>query len=203
MNATIVYQSHHGNTAFVAGIMAEALAREGSVHLVRIDQATEAQVTESDLLLFGGPAPDLNGAYDILAWLERLPRAAFDRASIAVFDTQLRSQRTWAESTASALAKAVHQAGGMLILPPESFFLVFRAGPLDDGELARAANWAREAWERGCQRTEEPMACYILRHVSGLRRGQHTALYQPARDQQDQRIEHAPIKPAHPARELV
>jgi flavodoxin len=178
MNATIVYQSHHGNTAFVAGIMAEELACEVSVQLVRIDQATEAQVTQSDLLLFGGPAAELNGAYDILAWLQRLPRTALDRAAIAVFDTQLRSQHTWAESTASALAKAVHRTGGMLILPPESFFLLFRAGPLEDGELARAANWAREAWERGCQRTQEPMACHLRRHVSGLRVEHQTVLYQ-------------------------
>jgi flavodoxin len=148
MNTTILFETHYGNTAFVAHVMAQMLAREGSVHLDRMDHATEAHVAQSDLLLLGGPAPDLNGADDFLPVIGRFLCVVLDRVAIAVFDTQPRYLQAWAESTASLLARAVSTAGGVLILPPESFSLLCREGPLEAGELARAAQWACEACDR-------------------------------------------------------
>jgi hypothetical protein len=154
MHAVILYESHHGNTAFLSRVMAATLEGEGGVHVARIDHAVEALIAEPDLLVLGGPAPDLNGVVDFLPVIERLPRAVVDRSAVVIFDTQLRHPRVWAESTASVLARAVHRLGAALILPPESFFLLTRQGPLDEGELPRAVEWAQEACARWQQRAE-------------------------------------------------
>jgi hypothetical protein len=43
---------------------------------------------------------------------------------------------------AKRIANQLKRAGGSLIAPPEGFYVEDTEGPLKDGELERAANWA-------------------------------------------------------------
>jgi flavodoxin I len=42
------------------------------------------------------------------------------------------------------MAKALQKKGGDLASPPEGFWVIKQEGPLADGELERAAAWAKE-----------------------------------------------------------
>lgn len=152
MSAAILYKSFHGNTVFLSRVMAAVLERNGPVQLAHISHAPRALLTVPDLLVLGAPATDIDGAWRFLQVVESLPSIVVERSSVVVFNTCLRHPRAWAESTASALARAVHRRGAILILPPESFFLLMREGPLDEGELVRAERWAQDSWERADRR---------------------------------------------------
>ncbi|GAI96433.1 unnamed protein product [marine sediment metagenome] len=44
---------------------------------------------------------------------------------------------------AKPIADKLEKKGGGLIIPPEGFFIKDSKGPLKDGELERAADWAK------------------------------------------------------------
>jgi hypothetical protein len=73
--------------------------------------------------------------------------------SIACFDTRFRKARWLTGSAAGVMARILGRAGITLLIPPESFFVVGTEGPLCDGELERAAAWARML----CTRIEVPI----------------------------------------------
>lgn len=45
---------------------------------------------------------------------------------------------------AEPIARQLMKKGGTLALPPEGFYVKASEGPLKDGELDRAAAWARQ-----------------------------------------------------------
>lgn len=45
---------------------------------------------------------------------------------------------------AEPIQKKLEQKGGEAVLPAEGFFVTGEKGPLKDGELERAANWAAQ-----------------------------------------------------------
>jgi len=49
----------------------------------------------------------------------------------------------WFGYAAKPIADILVKKGGELFAPPEGFFVKGREGPLKDGELQRAAIWAR------------------------------------------------------------
>ena len=72
---------------------------------------------------------------------------------VAAFDTRsdiddvksglLRMMVGWFGYAAKPIADILVKKGGELFAPPEGFFVKGREGPLKDGELQRAAIWAR------------------------------------------------------------
>jgi hypothetical protein len=44
---------------------------------------------------------------------------------------------------ANTIAKTLEKKGGQLAAPPEGFFVTGEQGPLKDGELEHAADWAK------------------------------------------------------------
>lgn len=64
--------------------------------------------------------------------------------NVAAFDTRLTTK--WVGIfgyAAGRIAESLKRNGGMLIVPPEGFFVKGRKGPLQKGELERAAGWAK------------------------------------------------------------
>jgi hypothetical protein len=74
---------------------------------------------------------------------DRLPRRVLDGAPAAVFDTSYKMSSFMARFTAAKrLARKVRKLGGKLLLPPETFHVSEREGPLYEGEIDRATHWA-------------------------------------------------------------
>jgi len=49
-------------------------------------------------------------------------------------------------SAAHRIASRLKRTGASLLVEPESFFVAEREGPLEEGELERAARWAEEVF---------------------------------------------------------
>jgi hypothetical protein len=48
---------------------------------------------------------------------------------------------------ANTIANTLKKKGGILLAPPEGFLVTGEQGPLKDGELERAADWAKQIFD--------------------------------------------------------
>ncbi|HEX9135138.1 MAG TPA: flavodoxin domain-containing protein [Ktedonobacteraceae bacterium] len=148
MNTLIIYDSTFGNTAQVAQAMADKLGEHGTVRTALAAEAGLPEMKELDLLIVGGPTQRHGLSPAIRALLERLPRRTLHGAGAAAFDTRYHMAAWKSGSAANRIASRLKRTGASLLVEPESFFVAEREGPLEEGELKRAARWAEEVFKQ-------------------------------------------------------
>jgi hypothetical protein len=161
MKALVVYESLWGNTEEVARAVAAGLAETCEVEVA--DVATMPSVAEDvGLLVAGGPTHAFSmsrpstradavtkgathppGPVGLREWLERLPTTG-RHPTVATFDTRVDKVRRLPGSAARKAAHLVRRHGLRLAGPARSFYVSDMAGPLLEGEVARATTWGRE-----------------------------------------------------------
>lgn len=159
MRALVVYESLWGNTEKVARAIAAELGKSMEVQVSDTDAAPDS-VDGFGLVVVGGPthafsmsrpstragavtsqhAPHEPGR-GIREWFTALSPAA-EGTKGASFDTRVDTPRL-PGSAAKAAKQELRSLGVDVVLKPESFRVHGYEGPLVDGELERAAEWAR------------------------------------------------------------
>ena len=145
MKALVVYDSVYGNTEKVATAIGEAIAPSGEVEVLRVDAANPSELASTDLLIVGSPVHGGRPTPPIQDFLSKMAQQSLKGIKVAVFDTRATSK--FAKIFGNAAGRIVGQLtknGAVVIVPPEGFFVTGTKGPLKEGELQRAANWARE-----------------------------------------------------------
>jgi hypothetical protein len=159
MRSLVVYESWFGNTRQVAEAIADALVAEGDVDVISVDDPLPA-LEHVDLLVVGAPTHvhglsslrSRAGAIEqrgragepgvgVRGWIDALPPVG--HPPVAVFDTRVHKPTLLVGSAARGMARRLRQRGHVLVAEPESFFVEDTPGPLEDGELERAAAWGR------------------------------------------------------------
>lgn len=172
MRAVLVYESLWGNTEKVAKAVADELGRTIAVRVFDVESAPDS-VEGYDLVVVGGPthgfsmtrpstreaAVTHNGAprapaRGIREWLEQLPHLASPVKAVA-FDTRVDKPRL-PGSAAKAARHELRTLGFDVGIKAKSFHVHGYEGPLVDGELGRAVEWAREIHEAVADRVEPP-----------------------------------------------
>jgi flavodoxin len=149
MRSLIIYFSNFGNTRKIAEAMAEVLGSAGPAQVISMDQLTVSDLTGVDLVVAGTPTHRMNLPEAIRPVFETLPRRVLRGTPIAVFDTSYRMSRWLAPFTAARrLLSKLRKLGGKRVVPPETFHVMEREGPLYEGEIERAREWARLIHER-------------------------------------------------------
>jgi flavodoxin len=149
MNALIVYFSKFGNTKMVAEAVAEPLTAKASVRVISSDQLTPADLENVNLVVMGSPTHKMNLPEAVRPALDSLPRRVLSGTPIAAFDTSYKLSWWLAYFTAARrLAKKLRKLGGKQILPPETFHVKEREGPLYAGEIERAHTWGKSILEQ-------------------------------------------------------
>lgn len=149
MNALVVYFSKYGNTQKVAEAIAETLEAAGSSRALSLEQLTASDMSDIDLIVMGSPTHRMNLPEAVRPMLEALPKRVLRGTPVAAFDTSYKMSAFLARFTASKkLASKLRRLGGRRIVPPETFHVVEREGPLYDGEIERARAWAKMILER-------------------------------------------------------
>ncbi len=149
MNSVVIYDSTFGNTEQIARAIAGRLGEHGTVQLMRSDEAASPDLKEMDLLVIGCPIHNQRMTPAIGALLANIPRQSLKGRAAATFDT--RYQLNWLLSkftAAQEIASKLKKTGASLIVPPEGFIVTGREGPLDEGEIERAAQWAERIFEQ-------------------------------------------------------
>ena len=75
-------------------------------------------------------------------WIDALPDGAWGPRA-AVFDTRANKPVLLVGSAARGMAHRLRRRGYTLATEPESFFVHGTPGPLEEGELDRAAEWGK------------------------------------------------------------
>ena len=160
MNTVIMYDSTFGNTEQLAQVMADTLRAHSTVRVVRVAEADPLELKEAELLIMGGPTQRHRLSPALRAFLERLERRSLPWLSAAAFDTRYHMAAWKSGSAAHEIARRLKRTGATLIVPPESFFVAEREGPLEEGERDRATRWTLEVFEQcaGGQKTWQPQA---------------------------------------------
>ena len=159
MRSLVVYESWFGNTRRIAEEIAAALAHEGEVDLVTVDEPLPS-LEDVDLLVVGAPTHVhglsskrsregalTQGAHGepgigVRGWIDALPDGAGGPRA-AAFDTRA-DKPTWlVGSAARGIARRLRDQGYRLAIEPQSFFVQGTPGPLEEGELERASEWGR------------------------------------------------------------
>lgn len=143
MRALVVYDSQYGNTERIATVIADTLRTVGDVRLIHITPSLPLDLDGVDLLILGSPTQGWRPTPTMQSLLASLTSDQLHGQAIACFDTRFQLPRLLTGSAAKAMANRFEGLGARLTMPPESFFVEHTEGPLRQGELGRAAVWAR------------------------------------------------------------
>ena len=142
MKALIIYDSVYGNTEEIARAIGEAIT--GEVKVVRAGEASPSDLESIDLLVVGAPTQGGRATPAVNQFLDRVAEPAIKGVNVAAFDTRL--SKRWVGVfgyAAGRIASSLKKKGGTLAAEPEGFFVEGTKGPLKEGELERAAGWAK------------------------------------------------------------
>lgn len=161
MRALIVYESLWGNTEKVARAVAEELGKTESVEIFDVDSAPDS-VDGFDLVVVGGPTHAFSmtrpstregavsqnhaphaPARGIREWLGGLGHVS-SRVPAVAFDTRVDSPRLPGSAAKAARHELRSLGFSVEAMKPKTFRVHGYEGPLVDGELDRATEWARE-----------------------------------------------------------
>jgi len=144
MRALIVYDSVYGNTEKIARAIAEAISPSGEVKVVQAGEASPSELESIDLLIVGSPTHGGRPTPAIQDLINKMPQPSLQGINVAAFDTRIPTKLVRVFGYAAGrIAGNLKKKGGTLVASPEGFFVTASKGPLKEGELERAAGWAK------------------------------------------------------------
>ncbi len=154
MKALVVYDSLFGNTEQVARAIGSTLGFQTDVELLRVSNVKPEHLSGLELLIVGSPTQRFRPTIATTHLLKSIPKDGLKGVKVAAFDTRLTEDEIGKNRilaffvgiygyAAQPISKALLKKGGELILSPEGFYVEGMEGPLTEGELERAAEWAK------------------------------------------------------------
>ena len=144
MKTLIVYDSVYGNTEKITRAIAEAIAPAGEAKVMRVGEANPSELASFDLLIVGSPTHAGRPTPAVQEFLNKVTQQSLKDVKAATFDTRVTSKFAKIFGNAAGrMGGYLTKKGVVLIASPENFFVTGREGPLKDGELERAAAWAK------------------------------------------------------------
>lgn len=151
----IILDSQFGNTKRVAEAMRDSLVESGNeVELAQAKEFPAVPRDKIDFLMIGSPTQGGRATaaiHEMLKdadWLKGIRAAAFDtRIQEAGQKWGLRMLMKVIGYAAPKIEADLRRAGAVIAAPSEGFIVEDKEGPLREGELERAAVWAKRLAE--------------------------------------------------------
>lgn len=157
MKALVIYDSIFGNTEQIAKAIGSAIGSSEEANVLRVSAAHPDQLQGLELLIVGSPTRGFKPTPEITDFLKNIADNNLQGVKAAAFDTRLGNDdigspivRAFVKIggyAAKPIGATLEKKGASLVLYPEGFFVKGSGGPLKEGELERAAAWAREIIE--------------------------------------------------------
>jgi flavodoxin I len=142
MKTLVVYDSLYGNTKTIAQAIGDAIPDE--VEVLHVGEANASGLDAYDLLVVGAPTHAAKPSPDMQGFLDQIQAPALEGVNVAGFDTRVTHKLARLLGFAAPkIAKALQKKGGTLVGPPGDFYVTGGEGPLKEGEVERAAGWAK------------------------------------------------------------
>jgi flavodoxin len=154
----IIYDSVYGNTEKIAQAIGNALGSQQEVELHRVSDVKPEQLTGLNVLIVGSPTQAFKPTKATSQLLGEISMNGLKGVKVAAFDTRISTSdiessvgRFFVKAggyAAKPIADRLKKCGGNLIMPPEGFCVKGTEGPLKEGELERAADWAKQVLDK-------------------------------------------------------
>lgn len=137
MNALVIFDSNYGNTQKVA----EAIAGELNAKTINVADFNPNDFTGIELLIVGSPIIGWRPAEKMGKFLDGLAKDSLKGIKAGAFDTRM---NVWYSGNAyNKIAKKLKNAGAEIIVKSKGFYVKGKEGPLVEGELEKAKEWAK------------------------------------------------------------
>jgi flavodoxin I len=155
VKALIIYDSFFGNTEQIAQAIGRGLGSSEEIQTLRVGMVNTEQLTGVELLIVGSPTRGFRPSPAISKLLKGIPKYGLKGILVAAFDTRFTEEEIKSSAkilpfmvnifgyAAEPIAEQLEKKGGELIVPAEGFYVRGTEGPLLEGELSRAEEWAR------------------------------------------------------------
>ncbi|MBN1559130.1 flavodoxin family protein [candidate division KSB1 bacterium] len=155
MKTVIIYDSAYGNTEQIARAIGAAVGSAEGVAIIKASDVKAEQLSGLKLLIVGSPTQKFRPLASTTRFLKSIPANALQGVKVAAFDTRLTESEinrvrilaffvSLFGYAARPIADKLVKKGGELIALPEGFYVKGTEGPLQEGELERAAVWAKQ-----------------------------------------------------------
>jgi len=151
MKGIVIYDTSYGNTRKVAETIAETLKESGiEVDLFNVKKVKKLSAKDYDFLVLGSPTRFGTMSFTVKRFLGKVKSEEWANKPFAAFDTenpenieQARIQnKEW--SAAEKIAKRLKDKKMNQVLPVLKAVVLGWKGPLQEGEIERAKEYARE-----------------------------------------------------------
>lgn len=152
MKILVLYDSFFGNTKKVAETIVSTLGQVHEIEIVKVENASIAQLQNAELLFVGSPTRAFSASPNMTAFLKSLPEKSLSAVKAAVFDTRIAPEDVkpkligmaikWAGYADKKMIKLLQPSGADVVPPGNGFMVSESEGPLKAGELERAVDWA-------------------------------------------------------------
>ena len=151
MKTFIVYDSLFGNTKKIAQTISNAIP--GSTSLLNVNNSGTPVLSVGDVLIVGSPVHGGMPTPGINMFIKNLKPSAVKGVRVAAFDTRFAIEKhgfglkllmTIIRFASERILKDLVKKGGTKIVEPMGFIVKDKKGPLEDGEITRAKDWARQ-----------------------------------------------------------
>ena len=153
MKALVVYESYFGNTEKIAHAIGGALGTGEDTAVLKAVDVKPEQLAKVELLVVGSPTRAFHQTKGVTDFLKSIPAGRLSGIKVAAFDTRVSLEDvnskllTWLANTfgyaAEPISAKLRKKGGEPAAAPEGFIVKGTEGPLKEGELERAAEWAK------------------------------------------------------------
>jgi len=139
MKSLVLYDTMYGNTKIIAETVAKELG--GDAVVMPVSEFKLDYLQEVKLLVVGSPVIAWQPTVKIMNFLSGFKKKQLDGFKAAVFDTRV--EIFIHGDAAGKIAVELARAGAVVVTEPMGFKVKGREGPLKDGEVEKAAAWAR------------------------------------------------------------
>jgi flavodoxin I len=142
MKTLVVYDSLYGNTRTIAQAIGDAIP--GEVEVLQVGEVDVSTLAAYGQLIVGAPTHGARPSPHVREFLDQIQAPALEGMNVAGFDTRLTNRLILMFGTAAPkITTALKKKGGKLVGAPEGFSVTGGEGPLKEGEIERAAAWAK------------------------------------------------------------
>jgi flavodoxin len=157
MKGIIIYDTSHGNTKKIAETITETLkASELDVDLFDVKEVKKLSTTDYNFLVLGSPTKFGTMSFAIKFFLGKVKSEEWADKSFAAFDTENpenMDKKEW--SAAEKISERLKERKMNQLLPVLKAAVHDWKGPLIEGEIKRAKDYAREL----ASKLKEPKRC--------------------------------------------
>ena len=139
MKTLVIYDSTYGNTKKIAEAISNELGKDSRV--LSVSDFNAKDLEGISLIVVGSPIIGWKPSEKMRDFLSDLSEGQLKGIKAAVFDTRIRNFMSG--DALKKISKELIGAGALVSVKPHAFYVKGAEGPLFDGEIEKAIEWAK------------------------------------------------------------